>query len=232
MMLSTDVYGIQGMLSYEWTSNPEGFTSSDAEVTVMPDVNTWYFVHVMDTSGASSMDSVYIMVYDMPVVNIGADTTFCPDIVWTLDAGNAGSTYMWSNGETSQTITVDTVGHGYGTQTFSVEVTNTNGCVVTDEIVLEYVDCTGINELQNTVDVNVYPNPSSGIFNLKINAAQSSLVDIMVVSTNGNVVYKDSNIKLIGESNLSVDLSAFAKGAYQLIIRNDNGIINKRLILK
>lgn len=231
-LLTTDVYGVQDSLTYEWSSNPVGFTSYDAEVMVMPDANTWYFVHVSDTSGSSSMDSVYIMVYDLPVVNIGADTTFCPDIVWTLDAGNSGSTYLWSNGAETQTITVDTIDYGYGVQEYSVEVTNQNGCTETDEITLEFIDCTGINELVNTVNVNVYPNPSNGIFNLKINADKSSFVEIVVVSTNGQVVYKNSDVNLNGESTLNVDLSSFAKGTYQLIIRNNKGMINKKLILK
>ncbi len=231
-LLTTDIYGVQGSLTYEWTSNPAGFTSSDTDVTVLPEENTWYFVHVTDTSGVSSTDSVYIMVYDLPVVNIGADTTFCPNIVWTLDAGNSGSSYLWSNGAETQTISVDTVGYGYGVQEFAVEVTNQNGCVETDEIALEFVDCTGINELENTVNVNVYPNPSNGIFNLKINAEKSSLVEIMVVSANGRVVYNKSDVNLNGESNINVDLSTYAKGAYQLIIRSDKGMINKKLILK
>ncbi|PLX04804.1 MAG: hypothetical protein C0595_01790 [Marinilabiliales bacterium] len=231
-IITSDVYGIEGSFTYEWSSNPAGFTSADADVAVMPDVDTWYFVSVTDTSGANSMDSVYIMVYDLPVVNIGADTTFCPDVVWTLNAGNSGSSYLWSNGEETQSITVDTAGYGYGVQEYSVEVTSQNGCVSSDEITLEFVDCTGINELENTVDVKVYPNPSNGIFNLKINADKSSLVEIMVVSTNGRVVYKKSDVNLNGESNINIDLSTFAKGAYQLLIRNDKGMINKKLILK
>jgi cyclophilin family peptidyl-prolyl cis-trans isomerase len=51
-------------------------------------------------------------------VNLGADKTIQEDATTTLDAGNAGSTYLWSNGATTQTITVDTTG------TFWVSVTN------------------------------------------------------------------------------------------------------------
>ncbi len=228
----TNVYGIQDSLTYEWTSVPEGFTSTEAEVTVAPDVDTWYFVNVADTSGVSAMDSVYIMVYNLPVVTLGADTTFCPDIVWTLDAGNTGSAYLWSTGEETQTINVDTTGFGYGVRELSVEVTNENGCVGSDAISLEFVDCTGINELADNTDLRVYPNPSNGIYNIKINSGESSQVELIVVSTDGSIVYRKENLKLSSETMIKIDISSYAKGVYQLIIRNENGLINKKLIAK
>lgn len=51
-------------------------------------------------------------------VNLGSDQAVWEGKTTTLDAGHAGSTYLWSNGATTQTITVDTTG------TFWVKVTN------------------------------------------------------------------------------------------------------------
>lgn len=52
----------------------------------------------------------------IPDVNLGNDTTLIYGNSLTLDAGNSGASYLWSTGETSQTIEVDTVG------TYSVEI--------------------------------------------------------------------------------------------------------------
>lgn len=59
-----------------------------------------------------------------PVVELGNDTTICAGSVLTLDAGNVGSTYVWSNTNlVTQTITVTNPG------AYVAYVTNEDGCV-------------------------------------------------------------------------------------------------------
>jgi cyclophilin family peptidyl-prolyl cis-trans isomerase len=53
---------------------------------------------------------------ETPVVDLGDDATLVYGNTLTLDAGNSGATYLWSTGETTQTIEVDTAG------IYSVEV--------------------------------------------------------------------------------------------------------------
>src|SRR5690606_31848896 len=59
-------------------------------------------------NGSSASDSKVITVTTPPTVNLGADAAICAGSSITLDAGahGAGTTYSWSNGATSQTITV------------------------------------------------------------------------------------------------------------------------------
>lgn len=65
---------------------------------------------------------------DMPV-NLGLDQNICPGETTPLDAGSF-TDYIWApNGETSQSINV-------GDGTYSVTVTDGNGCTGTDEIVV------------------------------------------------------------------------------------------------
>jgi gliding motility-associated-like protein len=80
-------------------------------------------IQVFDDAGCTAFDSVQITAYPVPVVNIGNDTTLCGQNSLTLDAGNPGSTYLWSTGETTQQITVYP-----GNQTITVEVMNSAGC--------------------------------------------------------------------------------------------------------
>jgi PKD repeat protein len=62
-----------------------------------------------------------------PVVNFGPDTTICVGTSITLDAGNPGATYLWSDGSTSQQLETFFEGE------YSVDVT-LNGCTVSDTI--------------------------------------------------------------------------------------------------
>ncbi|HTL09744.1 MAG TPA: PKD domain-containing protein [Chitinophagaceae bacterium] len=66
-----------------------------------------------------------------PQVNLGADMDICEGTAVSLDAGNGGSNYSWSTGETSQQI------HPTASGVYAVDVTS-NGCTGHDEIVLHF----------------------------------------------------------------------------------------------
>ena len=75
-------------------------------------------------------DHIFAQVSSELIVDLGPNTlSICPGESVTLDAGNPGAEYLWSTGETTQTITISTDG------TFSVEVST--ACeTVEDEIVI------------------------------------------------------------------------------------------------
>lgn len=87
-----------------------------------------YVVSVTNSNNCTVVDSIVISVTPSPVVSLGADQAICPGGTVTLDAGNAGSTYLWSTGATTQTITVNALGN------YSVAVTNANGCIGRDTV--------------------------------------------------------------------------------------------------
>ena len=87
-----------------------------------------YSVTVTGTNGCSSSSiPVNVSIETLPVVNLGTDITQCAGSV-TLNAGNPGATYLWSNGETTQTITLS------ASATVSVDVTNTCGTTTSNTI--------------------------------------------------------------------------------------------------
>jgi gliding motility-associated-like protein len=106
-----------GASTYLWS--PLGSTAST--VTVSPTSSTSYAVTGTDAFGCSSTSFSTITVNQLPQVNL-ASTFVCPGGSAILNAGNPGSTYQWSNGQNSQSITVNAAG------TYTVTVTNTQGC--------------------------------------------------------------------------------------------------------
>ncbi len=196
--------------------------------------NKTYWAEVTNEHGCVSRDTVDINFAMLPGVNLGNDTSFCAQdgtgII--LDAGNPGATYNWSTGDVTQTLTVDTLTLGYGLHEVSVEVVTADGCSSTSGISVELKNCTGINSPEGITKVSVYPNPGNGRFNLDISTASYQKADLLVLDNQGKIVFQKINISLEGQKLITIDLSGKASGVYQLLIKGENGLINKKLILR
>jgi gliding motility-associated-like protein len=74
--------------------------------TYTTDTSELVKIQVFDEAGCTEFDSVQVSAYPTPVVDLGNDTTLCGEMSLVLDAGNSGSIYRWSTGETTQQIEV------------------------------------------------------------------------------------------------------------------------------
>ena len=75
----------------------------------------------------------FSLLFAQPIVNLGNDTTVCNGSSVLFNAGNNGASFIWSTGETTQTISVNNSG------TYWVDVTNVGG-TSRDSIVLSVID--------------------------------------------------------------------------------------------
>ncbi|MBL7703954.1 MAG: T9SS type A sorting domain-containing protein [Taibaiella sp.] len=98
-----------------------------------------YSVTVTNSHHCSVADTSFAVVNPLPLIDLGVDTTICPVGAIVLDAGNAGSDYLWSTGATTQTINVNQAG------TYSVTVTNQHNCSETDTKVVSIYDDTRVD---------------------------------------------------------------------------------------
>lgn len=129
----------------------------------------------------------YITVLPVPDVNLGADTLICYDYQHvTLDAGNPGSVYQWSTGETTQTILTQCSGIDI-TDYYSVSVTSPNGCSASDTIGVTCTICETTAETEKD-DIQVYPNPAKDILYLSTEKLTPEIIIINDIS--GRVLSK------------------------------------------
>ncbi len=104
-----------GFSSYLWST---GQTSR----TILISTAGIYSVTVTNASGCKASASVTATYATLPSPVIAGNLSFCPGGSTILDAGAGYSSYLWSTGATTRTITVSTTGG------FSVTVTNAGGC--------------------------------------------------------------------------------------------------------
>lgn len=109
--------------TYLWL--PDGQTV--ASIIVSPTISTTYQVMVTNANGCTSATAVTVTVNPLPnaVVN-PASASICPGEAVTLIA-NGGTNYLWNTGATTASITMTP----NVTTTYSVDVTDANGCSAT-----------------------------------------------------------------------------------------------------
>lgn len=108
---------------YNWNT---GATTQTITVTE----SGTYGVVVTNGFGCSKSDFVTVNINPTPNIDLGTSIDFCENTTITLDAENTGSSYLWNTGAVTQTITTAIPG------TYSVSVTSDEGCIATDEVVL------------------------------------------------------------------------------------------------
>lgn len=106
---TTDTYA-----TYTWTGN---ISTPTLEVT---ETGT-YFVTVADANGCTGEAQLSVMENTNPTPTISGSTTFCSGSSTTLEVTGYDS-YLWENGETTNTLSVNTPG------TYTVTVTDNNNC--------------------------------------------------------------------------------------------------------
>lgn len=194
------------------STNPTGIiswnTGAGDPVITVSNAGT-YSVTVTSAAGCVGSDAVTIN-YSSVNIDLGGDTL---DLInanpLTLDAGNAGGTYLWNTGETTQSITVDTSG------TYDVTVTDMFGCTATSSVVI--INTTSTNGLFNT-NFKVYPNPAQQY--IIVEAKGTAITMARIINITGQVV---ETINVQNQAQISVE--HLVNGVYFIQFSNRDGQI-------
>jgi gliding motility-associated-like protein len=101
---------------------------SSTNQTFTATASGFYRAEVTDSNGCSSIDTMTVVLYNNPTTDLGPSDTICANGTVMLDAGPNFAGYAWSNGATSQTVTV-------GPGAYNVVVVDTNGCSGTSSVI-------------------------------------------------------------------------------------------------
>ncbi len=187
---------------YIWNTN-----ATTSAITVTPQTSTTYTVTISDTNGCTATANRAVTVNPLPTPAI-AGNNICLGQSTTLTA-SGGASYVWSNAATTAAITVSPA----ITSTFTVTVTNANGCVASTsrQVVvnpLPNAQITGNTSI--CIGSNTTLTASGGTSYVWSNSATTAAISVNpIVTTSYTVTVTNSN-NCTATSNVTVTVNGLS----------------------
>jgi hypothetical protein len=180
-----------------------------------------YSFTVYDSNNCTTSASIQIgFAHVSPNISLNDSVPMCSDRSITLDAGNAGSQFIWSNGDTNQITTINMPG------IYTVTVIDQNNCESTKTVVVYAEPCTGLQSFGSPRKLKIYPNPNNGRFVIE----SEEEAELRIITTNGQLI---SQLDIQSGLNLIHDLPTLSNGIYFVIGTTSNGEwISQRIIVQ
>jgi small neutral amino acid transporter SnatA (MarC family) len=258
----------KGMTGYFWTISPGGTITDGAEtntITVTWNTAGSNFVNVnyQNSNGCfvpSATRLVYVSALPVPIIkgpeSVNVNTTCLyntasgmTNYTWTVSSGGS----ITSGGDTKDSW-VKILWLVTGSQTVSVNYTNSDGCSAStptkltirvnplkmspgfDPITNNGIDIT--NDLNETLnndqlpEFSVYPVPNDGRFTISIISLKKENYTINIFNYLGVEVYNLKNLTVDGIHKQQVDISSVTEGIYMVIIRNADNQKSMRILIR
>ncbi|MEM6261856.1 MAG: T9SS type A sorting domain-containing protein [Bacteroidota bacterium] len=183
--------------------NP-GFTTSwsngpQTQTNLITQSGSYSVIVQNPVTGCDNTDTINVTINPQPPVDLGPDRTACDEEVLTLN--NPNDAVIWSNGDTTQSITVNTSGAVF------VDVTNSFGCVGTDTVLLTVTPSPTVDLGLDTTECDVYVidagNPGATYAWSDGNTQQTNIVStsgtysVKVTDNNGCEGFDTVNVNII-----------------------------------
>lgn len=81
-------------------------------------------------------------------------------------------------------------------------------------------------------DINFYPNPSDGRFEVELETGSDASIQVSIIDPDGNEVYNRAGTPRDGRYDFRVDLSGQRKGIYIMKVVQNNKALTKRVIIE
>jgi len=206
--------------SITWYDDQGAIVGTGNSFTTPPLTSSAIYFAVAGIACPSQQVAANAIVNSLPTVSLGPDTIQTGSTSYMLDAGIGFTSYLWSNSETTQTITVLLSGD------YCVTVTDSNNCSNTDCTYLDFM--VGINDMNQQNFISIMPNPTSGNISIHFSTT-NDFRKMEVMDETGRLIFTK---KISGIAFLDLDLSTVAKGVYFLRFEGDNAVKTERIIIE
>lgn len=143
---------------------------------------------------------------------------------YIIDPGITGYDFMWSNGDTTETITVDT------SMMYSLTISDGNGCSVTDSVYVTITPCPGFEDPPALENVVVFPNPTEGVLQISAMRQDAGGVEVSLNSITGAVYSVEHHEMHAGKSLIEMNISELPNGIYFLSLKTEDQTIYRKVV--
>ena len=213
-----------GTPPFEYSINGEGFETSNQFENMGAGDHTY---SIMDANGClfgAFFNVIEPGAFDYSLEITNEDEPGNGSIDLTVNGGTQPYIYDWDNdgtGDYDDTQDLEMLVGG----NYSVSVLDLNNC----ELLLnaEVESTVSIKDESDLSQINVFPNPTSGIINIDFGDLNKENIEIRVYNSLGEVVYSMDNVS---DSNLEVDLNTHENGVYLIKIHKEEDLLVKQII--
>ncbi|MDI1354748.1 MAG: T9SS type A sorting domain-containing protein, partial [bacterium] len=219
---NTITLNASGATSYTWSNGTQSsFNPVSPTISTVYQVNATTFTNNMY---CTSNGSVSVTVNPLPsVIAAATRTSICRNETVTISATGA-TNYLWTNLMAVPSFTFK--GTSIISYNYTVTGTNANGCSNTSTLTLKVNACTGMEELDALLGLQIFPNPSSAEFNINFKTLPKNM-SIRIFNTLGHLVKTQ---EVVSEHTV-VDLEKEANGVYLInFIQYDRSIQVSKII--
>jgi hypothetical protein len=222
-----------------WYSSSTGGTSlgtGTSFTTPSLTSKTRYYVDATNNGcTTATRTAVTATITAIPTITGTTDGSHCGTVTVTLSATASAGIINWYSSSTGGTSlgtgTRFTTPSLTSTTVYYVDATN-NGCTTATRTAVTAKDTcpTSVNSITSSNKIKIYPNPTTGMFEISINDPNNSVDKIELFNNLGSIIKTISVVK--NENNIQLDLSRYPEGLYLIKLETKKGIFQYKIIKK
>ena len=222
-----------GGISYPFNiSNLISITKSNLDLTGYDPLNYYYYFYDWEVKTISCKSNRVPVTAKIGIIPT-ADFSYISN---DLNIQFSNNTYLadlhyWDFGDGNNSFEENPV-HLYSTSgVYNVQyVASIQNC---SDTISKIIDLTNsITENSVVSDINILPNPNSGVFTVEFFVVRKENIEIKIMNLSGQTVYQEEINNFSGKYSDKLDFSNKAKGIYQIQITCKNHIFDKRISIE
>ena len=211
-----------GADSYNW---PTLGGNGNPKTTPILNTNTIYNVTGTKTSNGCTKTVSHTVVVNAipttPTITRRNDTVFC---------NVTGTQYKWYLNNVLLTTTSVAFLKVTQNGSYKVEVVN-NSCTSLASAAIN-ISLTGVKYNKLDIGFTIYPNPTNGLFEIKITSIANRTYQLKLYSVSGQLISEEEMNVRVGENSKNMNLIGIEKGIYFLSIIGDDGVATQSILVQ
>lgn len=192
-----------------------------------------YMVTVTDATGCSTVATITVdepEVIDIQIVEVIAETNGDMDGAITIEVnGGTGNPFSYQWFMDGDLFSEDPNLTGLSAGEYVLFVTDPSNCMSSDTVVVDMN--VGIFENNDEQNITLYPNPTTGEFQLDIELSIEKEVSVSVFDVTGRTVFVQNEQSIL-KDNLTIDLTDFSDGIYLVRVQVGEDVLVRRILLR